>query len=212
MKKYDWSKNKEHLTLIVSQSKTFTEVLQKLGLSGGRNTDTLKKYIDKFCIDISHFDPNVNARKFKIIWSDDELFVENCKIPRATIKRRVIEKQLIAYICDECGISDTYNSKPIVLQLEHKNGNSRDNRLENLCFLCPNCHSQTDSYAGRNNKKCTTKRQTKFESRKVDWDLVYREYITLCNYCAVARKFNISNTTVKKIVKNYEKLSINIDN
>jgi hypothetical protein len=46
-----------------------------------------------------------------------------------------------------------WNKKKIVLQLEHKNGIHNDNRLENLEFLCANCHSQTDTYCGLNGKK-----------------------------------------------------------
>ena len=46
-----------------------------------------------------------------------------------------------------------WNNKEIVLQLEHKNGNNTDNRLQNLEFLCPSCHSQTSTFTGRNSKK-----------------------------------------------------------
>ena len=50
------------------------------------------------------------------------------------------------YKCKECGISEKWNNKPIILHLDHINGINNDNRLENLRFLCPNCHSQTDTY------------------------------------------------------------------
>jgi hypothetical protein len=51
------------------------------------------------------------------------------------------------------GIIDVWNNKKLVLHIEHINGISNDNRIENLCFLCPNCHSQTDTYGGRNKSK-----------------------------------------------------------
>ena len=51
--------------------------------------------------------------------------------------------------CWECGITD-YNNKPIVLELEHIDGNSQDHSEDNVSLLCPNCHSQTDTYKGKN--------------------------------------------------------------
>lgn len=51
--------------------------------------------------------------------------------------------------CAECGITD-WNGKPLVLELEHKDGNSENNLKDNLCLLCPNCHSQTSTFKGRN--------------------------------------------------------------
>lgn len=66
-----------------------------------------------------------------------------------------MDENLIPYKCMECGLENEWNNKKISLQLEHKNGINNDNRLENLGFLCPNCHSQTDSYAGKNKKKHT---------------------------------------------------------
>lgn len=66
-----------------------------------------------------------------------------------TLKRMVIA--LHGYKCSNstCGISE-WNGKLITLQLEHKNGNSEDNSVSNLCLLCPNCHSQTPTFTGRN--------------------------------------------------------------
>lgn len=55
--------------------------------------------------------------------------------------------------CSHCSIIDTYNGKPISLQVHHVDGDNTNNTLENLELLCPNCHSQTDSYCGKKNKK-----------------------------------------------------------
>lgn len=63
------------------------------------------------------------------------------------VKRYLKDKQ--ANKCNTCGI-DSWNNKPIVLEVEHKDGNSENNTEENLCLLCPNCHSQTPTYKGAN--------------------------------------------------------------
>lgn len=65
------------------------------------------------------------------------------------LKARLIKEQVIENKCVGCGISE-WNAKPITLQLDHINGNSSDHRLENLRLLCPNCHSQTDTWCGKN--------------------------------------------------------------
>lgn len=66
---------------------------------------------------------------------------------KKTIKRWLSETY--GNQCSVCGISD-WNNKPIILELEHKDGNSENNSKENLCLICPNCHSQTDTYKGKN--------------------------------------------------------------
>ncbi len=60
--------------------------------------------------------------------------------------------EVLDYTCSECGIGDTYNGKPITLEIDHINGKSSNNILSNLRFLCPNCHSQTDTYKAKNIK------------------------------------------------------------
>ena len=65
------------------------------------------------------------------------------------MKARLIKEGYIEYKCAICGIKD-WLGQPLSLQLDHINGINDDHRLENLRLLCPNCHSQTDTYAGKN--------------------------------------------------------------
>lgn len=149
---------KENLEPVVMASFSMSDVLVKLGLrKAGGNYQNIKNRIKFFNISIKHFDPphikkliNRNkVTKFK----PEEVLVENCERSRNTLKRIVLSHKLIEYKCRECGLTDYYNAKKLVLHLEHINGIFNDNRLENLCFLCPNCHSQTSTYSGKNINK-----------------------------------------------------------
>lgn len=78
---------------------------------------------------------------------NEKVFVENSTYSRHRLKERIIKQKLIEYICADCGNIGEWNGKKLVLHLEHKNGKSNDHRLENLTFLCPNCHTQTETYS-----------------------------------------------------------------
>jgi len=83
----------------------------------------------------------------------EDILVENSTyLNRQRLKIRLVNENVLKYECkgDNCTIQNSWNGKPLVLQLDHVNGVSNDNRLENLRFLCPNCHSQTLTYSGRN--------------------------------------------------------------
>ena len=79
----------------------------------------------------------------------EELLREGVTRWRGHVKRRLIRLGLKQDRCEICGISDWLGA-PLSLALHHVNGDGDDNRLENLHLLCPNCHSQTDTFAGRN--------------------------------------------------------------
>jgi DNA-binding CsgD family transcriptional regulator len=68
---------------------------------------------------------------------------------RSHLKGRLLAEGFKENRCEQCGISE-WQGKPLNMQLHHVNGDGTDNRLENIVFLCGNCHSQTDTYGGRN--------------------------------------------------------------
>ncbi|HWF75055.1 MAG TPA: helix-turn-helix domain-containing protein [Solirubrobacteraceae bacterium] len=78
-----------------------------------------------------------------------ELLVAGRQRGRFNVKTRLVKEGLKRNACEECGLVD-WRGRPLTLALHHVNGERHDNRLENLMLLCPNCHSQTENYAGRN--------------------------------------------------------------
>jgi DNA-binding CsgD family transcriptional regulator/5-methylcytosine-specific restriction endonuclease McrA len=71
---------------------------------------------------------------------------------RNHVKQRLIGLGLKENACELCGCSQ-WRGRPLSLALHHVNGQGQDNRLENLQLLCPNCHSQTENFAGRNRRR-----------------------------------------------------------
>jgi len=79
----------------------------------------------------------------------EELLVVGRKTSRRHLKLRLLKEGLKTNRCEDCGISE-WQGKPLSMQVHHLNGDGTDNRLENIRLLCANCHSQTDTYGGRN--------------------------------------------------------------
>ena len=95
---------------------------------------------------------SMNWAKGKTLTPNELVFAENSNYSNAMVKHRIVENDMLNYCCSICSL-DTWQGETIVLDLDHINGNNVDNRLLNLRFLCPNCHSQTATYCGRNRKK-----------------------------------------------------------
>ena len=75
---------------------------------------------------------------------------------RTHLKDRLLKEGIFQSQCSRCGLTEWLGAL-ISLHLHHLNGKNNDNRVENLQLLCPNCHSQTETYSGRNIAKCVSK-------------------------------------------------------
>lgn len=140
----------ENLSNIVKNSFSYRGCLKKLNIrNAGGNFRTLKKYIEKYNIDTSHFKIEQCLGHKKDI---SEYLVENSNCSRANLKRRLLEENILENICVLCGQDNNWKGTKISLVLDHINGIHNDNRIENLRIVCPNCNAGLDTFAGKNNK------------------------------------------------------------
>lgn len=98
-----------------------------------------------------HLKGKRGGTKGKILIPDTEVFCENSQRATGYVKHVILTKKLLPYRCSVCGVED-WRGSPLVLELDHINGIRNDHRFHNLRLLCPNCHSQTDTWRGRQNK------------------------------------------------------------
>jgi hypothetical protein len=145
----------EQVRNAIKNNYSWRQTIFSLGLNGdaGTNNRTLKKIAAENNIDYSHFSGQGWAKsKIKKAIPLLELLI-NGKLSRSLyLKKRLIKEGILENKCAICGLYDEWNNKKIELQLDHIDGNRFNNTLENLRILCPNCHSQTDTFCGKKEK------------------------------------------------------------
>jgi Zn finger protein HypA/HybF involved in hydrogenase expression len=139
----------------IKESFFMTDALRKLELTGG-SAQSFKRLLNELNPDTSHWiNPHTlkinNLKNIKEIPLED-ILVKDSSYVYSSLKEKLIKNKLLEYKCNICSIK-SWNNKNIVLQLDHINGIHNDNRIENLRLLCPNCHSQTDSFCGKLKKE-----------------------------------------------------------
>jgi 5-methylcytosine-specific restriction endonuclease McrA len=198
---------KEEMKEVLETSKSLREVIIKFNLSpnGSGGYRNIKNKIINLDLEIPKYN-YYGSGYLKNKLKDDEVFIENSTYPRQKLKQRIIKNKLLKYECQKCNLKDVWQGEEISLQLDHINGVNDDNRLENLRFLCPNCHSQTNSYGGKNNKKNKVKnynRPRKIKNRP-DLDTLLNNVKNL-GYRGTGQKYNVSDNCIRKWVKSYQK-------
>ena len=194
---------------LIKNSTRMKDVLSYFSLQNkGNNFKTVKSRINELQLDISHFLSKSESSRFSRKMTLDK-FKENCLCEHATmnrghVKEYILKFGLMEYKCNMCGNTGTWLNQKLSLHLEHINGISDDNRITNLCFLCPNCHSQTDTYAGKKRTKSNigekSARKTKIvwpplqEMEKLIWSMPSS---------ALALKLGVSDVAIGKHCKKY---------
>ncbi|MEU7424181.1 HNH endonuclease signature motif containing protein [Streptomyces sp. NPDC040750] len=145
---------REVLERAVAASTSTCEVLRRLGLDvvGGHHTH-IGRRIKAYGIDTSHFRAPTRRGAPRRPSAPEALLVEQPaaharRVPADRL-RRAMTAMGVPPRLPRCGTDAVWRGRPLPLEVDHIDGNWRDNRIHNLRFLCPNCHSTTDTYRGR---------------------------------------------------------------
>lgn len=138
---------------VVSESTSVADCIRKYGLrqTGGTQAH-YKRLIEEWGIDTSHFTGQGWSKgvQFHARRISAEAVFAKTNTQAKQLRRALFEIGRV-YECVWCGIEAMWNGKPLVIQIDHIDGNTENNNPDNLRFLCPNCHSQTENF-GRKNK------------------------------------------------------------
>ena len=156
MNRRTWSEVQLRSAVLASTS--YRQVLLKLNLrEAGGNYEQVKKYIAELGIKIEHFKGRAWNRGLQVKGVPriplEKVLVKKSFYQSFKLKKRLFAAKLKPMQCEECGWAKTTADGYLPLELDHINGDRRDNRLENLRILCPNCHSLKPTHRGRNSIK-----------------------------------------------------------
>ncbi len=156
MKPRSWTKN--DLKIAVKKSKSVRQVLFCLGLiPAGGNYTQIQKFLSLYNISTRHFTGRGWSKGLRGIGKPkidlNDILVRNSSFQSFKLKKRLFNAKLKPQHCEECGWKKKSEDGRLPLELDHINGDSSDNRLENLRVLCPNCHSLKPTHRGRNRKR-----------------------------------------------------------
>lgn len=213
-----WKLPDDEFINLVKNCKTMSELLRHFGMENkGGNYKTCKSRIDQLQINTSHFLSRTQSSNLTRQITKEhvlEKLTKDSSCNRTDLKKRLVKFGILKYECAKCKNNGIWENKKLTLQLEHKNGISNDNRIENLEFLCPNCHSQTDTFAGRSLNKHKIKpseinpnwrNAPKYKTRKVNRPIkeTLEKEIKTNTMVSLGKKYGVSDNAVRKWCQSY---------
>lgn len=201
---------------LINKSNSYTEVIIKLGLSPrcSGNFQTIKKYINLYKIDISHFTGGEFQKgQFPKNKKDlTEILVKESFFNRSSLKQRLYDEGLKEKKCEICGIGeDWFGGSKLVHILDHINGDPYDNRIENLRIVCPNCNSTLETNCGRNKvKRIYDSEKDTYRSdkthKKCRCGKVILKESKMCSKCYGETQKKIERPNLETLLKDVEEL------
>ena len=207
---------------LLDTSNGYCDLLRKVGLNGhGSNPDTLKKIIKEFKLDTTQNAINrselykqwaLNTHKKTAYDLHDILNGKHPNYKSSSLLKRLVKEGLKEYKCEICGIKE-WNNKEISLILHHIDGNHSNNHLENLQILCPNCHSQTDNYAGKSSRKNKNESENKTVQKKEKKKTIkqlpisrgeLKNKIREFSFVSIAKEYSVTDNTIRKWCRKYQ--------
>jgi hypothetical protein len=203
-----WVIGKDELVSVVQNSSTLYAVLRELGYDGSlSNYRVLKKRLSEESIDYTHILNYKPPVPMMIKRELSEMLIENSTANRTHLKKRLIGEGLLRNECYVCKQPPEWNGSPLCLQLDHINGVGDDNRIENLRIICPNCHSQSETFGGRNTHR-KHKPKTKISKprpRKITWPTPseLKDLLWKIPTSQISKLFGVSDKAVEKWARKY---------
>ena len=185
---------------LINNSSCISDVLRYLGYSTNGNSwgnKIVKERMQKLQLSFTKKQKSSKRNSEKLSLKD--ILTEDSGYSRSHLKERLLNEGVKEYKCEICGISE-WNGKPISLQLHHINGINNDNRLENLQFICPNCHSQTENFTTKGRGRVIVKKAEALP--KEDVELIMNT-VREVGIVEARKQLNFRNSLINSVVKSH---------
>ena len=179
---------KKELENVLHKYTTWREITSELGAYDKHNkmVPLLKRKLNELKIDYSFLDSTPirrredrNRNQFTKL-TDEDIFYNGSDVAPSTVRRALKRHFEIPYECAICKLPPLWNGLSLVLTMDHIDGNTDNNELSNLRWVCPNCDRQLDTYCGKNKKRnYKRKRITSTERTKTN-NIIYKDFCPQC--------------------------------